>query len=70
MPTASALRKSTASRRTPAATSQKFIEYTFEGVSYTLDLERNRVYRNWMAVETNKGFTILGSYRTANALSA
>jgi hypothetical protein len=70
MPTASALRKTTVTRRTPAASGQKFIEYTFEGASYTLDLDRNRVYRNWMAVETTKGFAILGSYRTANALSA
>lgn len=46
------------------------VAFNFEGVSYVLDLDRNKVYRNWMAVETNKGFTILGAYRHSAALPA
>ncbi|GEM_PF-3013954 len=46
------------------AQQSQFVQYTWDGSNYTLDLVRDRVYKNWMAVETNKGFTILGSYRT------
>ncbi len=46
------------------------MNFHWEGVNYTLDVDRCRVYRNWMAVETNKGFAILGAYRQTAALSA
>lgn len=68
MVTMNSARKSTRSRRPQPMTTQKMVTFNWEGVSYMLDLERDRVYRNWMAVETNKGFTILGAYRnTASA---
>jgi hypothetical protein len=63
--------KSTRSRRAASNTEQKqMINFHFEGVAYVLDLERNKVYRNWMAVETNKGFGILGAYRNSAAIPA
>lgn len=70
MPSVSAVRKAGRSRRVAAGVDQKFVDYTFEGITYTLDLTRNKVYRNFMAVETNKGFTILGAYRHQVAIPA
>ncbi len=65
-----AARKSSRNRRATSSHEQKLIDFNFEGVVYVLDLDRNKVYRNWMAVETNKGFTILGAYRNSAAIPA
>ena len=63
-------RRSVRAKRSINNTGQKFVAFSWEGVSYTLDVHRNKVYRNWMAVETNKGFAILGAYRHSAAMSA
>lgn len=55
--------RKTASRRPP----KELINFRFDGEAYVLDLKGDRVYRNWMAVEAQKGFTILGAYRASNA---
>ncbi len=65
------VRKSTRKTRKNASRQKELISFRWEGETYVLDLDRNKVYRNWMAVETNKGFTILGAYRQqAAAISA
>jgi hypothetical protein len=53
----------TSSKRQP----KQLVDFKFDGEAYVLDLKGDRVYRNWMAVEAQKGFTILGAYRSANA---
>jgi hypothetical protein len=63
-------RKPARNRRPETSVDLRMIDFRFEGVNYTLDVERNKVYRNWMAVETNKGFSILGAYRNSAALPA
>lgn len=68
--TSSSLRKTTRNRRVQPTQEPKLIDFNFEGVAYVLDLNRNKVYRNWMAVETNKGFLILGAYRHTAAITA
>lgn len=55
--------RKTSSRRQP----KELVNFRFDGESYVLDLRGDRVYRNWMAVEAQKGFAILGAYRSANA---
>ncbi len=72
MTSSTAARRSVRTRRSTTNTNpgQKFVNFHWEGVNYTLDIDRSRVYRNWMAVETNKGFAILGAYRQTAALSA
>ncbi len=70
MSSAAVARKSARNRRPETSVDQRMIDFRFEGVNYTLDIERNKVYRNWMAVETNKGFTILGAYRNSAAIPA
>lgn len=49
------------SRKTKAPA--KLVEFAWDGNKYMLDLKKDRVYQNWMAVETHKGVTILGAYR-------
>lgn len=56
-------RKST-TRGRKATNEKQLVSFRFEGREYVLDLVRNQVYLNWMAVETNKGVTILGAYRS------
>ena len=64
-------RKTVRKTRKTASQPKELINFRWEGETYVLDLGRNKVYRNWMAVETNKGFTILGAYRQqAAAISA
>jgi hypothetical protein len=63
-------RRAVRERRSTGNAQQKLVAFHWEGVSYTLDVHRNKVYRNWMAVETNKGFAILGAYRQSAAMSA
>ena len=63
-----ASRRSLSNRRSSLSSVQRFVDFNHDGVQYVLDVDRNKVYRNWMAVETNKGFTILGAYRHSVAL--
>lgn len=70
MTSTSTSRRPLRNRRSAVNAEQKFVAFHWEGESYMLDVGRNRVYRNFMAVETNKGFAILGAYRHAAALSA
>jgi hypothetical protein len=49
---------------------RQLIDFSWGGEKYTLDLQGDRVYRNWMAVETNQGFTILGAYRASTSATA
>lgn len=69
MSSLSVSRKSSRSRRKAVQAESKYINFDWEGQNYTLDINRNRVYQNWMAVEANKGFTILGAYRHTLAVS-
>ena len=64
------LARSQSSSRAASNDSQRFVDFRWEGQQYTLDVDRKKVYRNWMAVETNKGFTILGAYRQSLAIPA
>jgi hypothetical protein len=48
----------------PKKSSKQLVSFKWESLQYTLDLQRNRVYQNWMAVESNKACTILGAYRS------
>ncbi len=63
-------RKSPRGRKAESKKSKKLVNFSWEGDAYVLDLKADRVYRNWMAVETNKGFSILGAYRSGQAVSA
>ncbi|MBP7146296.1 MAG: hypothetical protein KBD01_02040 [Acidobacteria bacterium] len=63
-------RKSSRGRRKPAQGESKFVTFNWEGQDYVLDLARKRVYQKFMAVEANKGFTILGAYRQVASVSA
>ena len=63
-----ASRRSLSNRRSSLSSVQRFVDFNHDGVQYVLDVDRNKVYRNWMAVETNKGFTILGAYRQSVSL--
>ncbi|RMG47621.1 MAG: hypothetical protein D6718_03275 [Acidobacteria bacterium] len=59
-------KRSTRSKKPARRTAVKkpeFVNFKWEGESYTLDLTRQRVYRNWMAVEAQKSFAILGAYK-------
>lgn len=69
MSSLSVSRKSSRGRRKSVQVESKLVNFNWEGQSYTLDINRNRVYQNWMAVEANKGFTILGAYRHTLAVS-
>lgn len=62
--------KTTRGRKAASQKSKKLVDFKWEGDSYVLDLKGDRVYRNWMAVETNKGFSILGAYRSGQAVPA
>jgi len=55
-------------RRKSTKKPKELISYSFKGEAYVLDLNRDRVYRNWMAVETNKGVSIIGAYRASLSL--
>ena len=55
--------KKTTRRRT--AKPKELVTYTFKGENYVLDLHRDRVYRNWMAIETNRGVSIIGAYKAS-----
>lgn len=55
----------TAAKKGTKKQTSRLIPFHWEGGQYTLDLQRNKVYQNWMAVETNKGCAILGAYRQA-----
>ena len=64
-------RKTVRKNRKNASQPKSLVNFNWEGETYVLDLDRNKVYRNWMAVETNRGFAILGAYRQqASAISA
>jgi hypothetical protein len=43
----------------------RMVSFHWEGLQYTIDLQRQKVYQNWMAVETNKGCAIMGAYRSS-----
>ena len=62
--------KASRGRKSVELVESRLIDYVWGGESYVLDLRSDRVYRDWMAVETNKGFTILGAYRSEQAAIA
>lgn len=51
-------------RSRKASAEKQLVSFRFEGREYVIDLVRNQVYLNWMAVETNKGVTVIGAYRS------
>ena len=59
-----AVKRKAATRTRKSKQDRKLVNFRFEGSDYVLDLVRNQVYRNWMAVETNRGVAILGAYRS------
>ena len=62
--------KAGAARRRSNRKPKELVSFDCEGEQYVLDLNRDRVYRNWMAVETNKGVAIIGAYKAQMAASA
>ena len=44
---------------------KQLVDYTWQGDSYVIDLNRDKVYRNWMAIDTNQGVSIIGAYRAS-----
>jgi hypothetical protein len=62
--------KTGAARRRSSRKPKELVSFDYEGEQYVLDLNRDRVYRNWMAVETNKGVAIIGAYKAQMAASA
>jgi len=58
-------RKKTTTRRTSTKKVKQLVDYTWQGNSYVIDLNRDKVYRNWMAIETNQGVSIIGAYRAS-----
>ena len=57
-------------RKAPRRRPKELVDFKWNGDSYVLDLQGDRVYRNWRAVETNRGFTILGAYRASGSATA
>ncbi len=57
--------KKTTTRRKTTKKVKQLVSYSFQGENYVLDLARDRVYHNWMAVETNKGVSIIGAYKAS-----
>ena len=58
----------TSSKKTTRRSSKKvkqLVNYTWQGDAYVLDLNRDRVYRNWMAIETHIGVSIIGAYKAS-----
>ena len=64
-----AVKRKAATRTRKPKQERKLVNFRFEGSDYVLDLVRNQVYRNWMAVETNRGVTILGAYRSEQVVT-
>ncbi|MDQ7007302.1 MAG: hypothetical protein Q9Q40_08720 [Acidobacteriota bacterium] len=58
----------TTTRRKTTRKPKELVNYSFNGENYVLDLHRDRVYRNWMAIETNKGVSIIGAYKASLGL--
>lgn len=62
--------KTAPTRRRSNRKARELVQFHFEGEQYVLDLTSDRVYRNWMAIETNKGVSIIGAYKAQVAASA
>ncbi len=58
------IRKTTTRRKTTKKV-KELVKYSWEGQAYVLDLSQDRVYRNWMAIETNRGVSIIGAYKAS-----
>ncbi len=59
------LSRKSSTRRKSSKKVKQLVNYDWHGESYVLDLGRDKVYRNWMAIETNKGVSIIGAYKAS-----
>lgn len=66
---ATTLKRKTRRSTKKAGQQVRLVKFRWEGRDYVLDVARNRVYHNWVALETNKGVAVLGAYK-AQAESA
>jgi hypothetical protein len=57
-------RKATTRTKKNGKQATRLVSFNWGGRDYMLDLKKNQVYQNFMAVETNRGVAILGAYRS------
>lgn len=63
-------RKPRRNSRLNADPSPRLVDFRFDEKDYKIDLNANRVYRNWVSVEASRSFTIISAYRHSAPLNA
>jgi hypothetical protein len=46
-----------------------FVPFSYQDVSYFIDLDKSKVYKKFIEIEKSKQFSIINAYRATNRLS-